>query len=39
MKHRWKLDEYGKPDEWAWESGFHNRIAEAIARTEKYIKR
>lgn len=26
MKHRWKLDEYGKPDEWAWESGFHNGV-------------
>lgn len=26
MKHRWKLDENGKPDEWAWESGFHNGV-------------
>lgn len=26
MKHNWRLDENGKPDEWAWESGFHNGV-------------
>lgn len=26
MKHKWRLDENGKPDEWAWESGFHNGV-------------
>lgn len=26
MKHNWKLDEYGKPDEWACESGYHNGV-------------
>ena len=25
-KHNWILDENGKPDEWAWESGFHNGV-------------
>ena len=25
-KHNWVLDENGKPDEWAWESGFHNGV-------------
>ena len=26
MKHNWILDEFGKPDEWAWESVFHNGV-------------
>lgn len=25
-KHNWILDENGKADEWAWESGFHNGV-------------
>lgn len=25
-KHNWILDENGKPDEWVWESGFHNGV-------------
>lgn len=26
MKHKWKLDKNGLPDDWAWESGFHNGV-------------
>ena len=26
MKHNWRLDEFDRPDEWAWESGFHNGV-------------
>ena len=26
MKHKWKLDEHGKPDEWSWDSGFCNGV-------------
>ena len=26
MKHNWILDEFGRPDEWAWESGYHNGV-------------
>lgn len=26
MKHQWKLDKNGKPDEWAWEYEFHNGV-------------
>jgi hypothetical protein len=26
MKHQWKMDNLGKPDEWAWEYEFHNGV-------------
>lgn len=26
MKHKWKLDKNGKPDDWAWDSGFCNGV-------------
>ena len=35
MKHKWKLDEHGKPDEWVWEIGFCNGVY--CERCGKYV--